>query len=114
MGETTKAVYQNFLRTCAMCAQLLATQEQDIPDLLRSIDRADAIAPLMDPTLWMKKRDAMLMDKELLEAALPLVRWYAKYSTKCDGCGKPSVGRSADDVPLCAECGTAMDAAAKP
>lgn len=67
--------YQDAVRACALLAGLLLMH--DLPGLLRAIERADAIGPLVDPTLWRDKGAAMLQDKELLEAALPLWR-YAK------------------------------------
>jgi hypothetical protein len=44
----------------------------DIPQMLADIERADTLGPLLDPTLWMNKSEAMNQDRELLKAALPL------------------------------------------
>ena len=63
-------VYQHAVLAAAMCARLLA--QYDIAELLRAIDRADALGPLLDPTLFMQKREAMGQDRELLEAAAGL------------------------------------------
>jgi len=65
--------YQSAVRTCALVAQMLA--QHDIPQLLRDIGRADLVGPLLDPTLWLAKHQAMLEDKSLLEAALGLHGW---------------------------------------
>ncbi len=44
----------------------------DIQHMLRDIDHADSVGPLLDPTLWMKKGQQMREDREILKAALPL------------------------------------------
>jgi hypothetical protein len=62
--------YQVAIRTVAMIAKLLA--QHDIPGLLRSIETADAVGPIFDPTLWMKKSEAMAEDKYMLTQAMPL------------------------------------------
>lgn len=46
----------------------------DLPQLIQDIDRADAIGPLLNPTLWIGKNKAMGEDREMFEAALPLYR----------------------------------------
>lgn len=46
----------------------------DVPDLLERIERADAVGGLIDPTLYREKHGAMMEDKQVLEAALPLWR----------------------------------------
>lgn len=65
--------YQLAVRSCALMAGLLLMH--DLPGLIKAIESADAIGPLIDPTLWRAKGSAMLEDKELLEAALPLWRY---------------------------------------
>lgn len=49
-----------------------AIRDIPIPELLDDIARAEAIGPLLDPALWIKKGDKMREDAELLRAALPL------------------------------------------
>lgn len=44
----------------------------DVPDLLARIERADSVGAMIDPTLYRAKHKAMMVDKALLEAALPL------------------------------------------
>jgi len=66
----SKEEYQAAVHAAALAAQLLA--EHPLPKLLDSIGTADAVGPMFNPTLWLEKRDAMLQDKRLLEAALPL------------------------------------------
>ena len=50
----------------------------DIPQLLNDIERADSIGAMLDPTLYCDKHGAMMEDKEVLEAALPLWRMAKK------------------------------------
>lgn len=65
--------YQDQLKRLALVAQLI----RDIPvaKLLADVDRANSIGPILHPTLWREKANAMALDKKLLEAALPLVKW---------------------------------------
>lgn len=49
-----------------------ALADHDIPQLIEAIDRADAIGPMVDPTLYRAKSGKMQEDRELLVAALPL------------------------------------------
>jgi hypothetical protein len=62
--------YQAAVRACALVASMLT--QYDLPDLLQRIERADAFGPILDPTLWRDKQEAMDEDRKLLEAALPL------------------------------------------
>lgn len=64
------ADYRSVIMHVAMCAKLLA--DYDIPDLIRKINRAETVGPMLDPTLWIRKNKAMDEDKEMLKAALPL------------------------------------------
>jgi len=57
----------------------------DIPKMLEQIDRAEAIGPLLDPTLYRANAGKMDEDKELLEAALPLWRFFAKIKARAEG-----------------------------
>lgn len=79
-SDPSIGAYQDAVRACALLAGLLLMH--DLPALLRAIERADAIGPLVDPTLWRDKGAAMLQDKELLEAALPL--WQYARARKAD------------------------------
>lgn len=65
--------YQHALKTCALVATLL--EPVDISKLLEMIERADAFGGMIDPTLYRDKHVAMMLDKELLEAARPLRSW---------------------------------------
>ena len=68
----TQEEYQNTLRVCAMLAGFVG--EHDIPKMLEMIERADSFGCMIDPTLYREKHGAMMEDKELLEAVLPLWR----------------------------------------
>ncbi len=43
-----------------------------------AIIEAETIGPIANPTLWIKKSEAMNQDKEIVKAALPLKRLAAK------------------------------------
>jgi hypothetical protein len=62
--------YQAAVRAIALVAKLVV--QHDIPKFLEAIEHADSVGPLLEPTLWREKRKAMLEDRELLRAALPL------------------------------------------
>ena len=68
--------YQLAVIACGQCAGLLAAH--DVRGLIKAISRAETVGPMLDPTAYIRNRDKMLQDKELLEAALPLIRWYEK------------------------------------
>ena len=79
----TAEEYQNTLRVCAMLAGLIG--EHDIPKMLEMIERADAFGGMIDPTLYREKHGAMMEDKELLEAVLPLWRISKKFQERLKG-----------------------------
>ncbi len=62
--------YRAGVTMAAAAARLLAGV--DVPGLLADIEHADAVGPLLDPTLYREKARAMGEDRELLRAALPL------------------------------------------
>lgn len=64
------AEYQVTVGEVMLMAERLA--QLGIPELLAAIERAEAMGPILDPTLWVAKNRAMQEDKELLLAALPL------------------------------------------
>jgi hypothetical protein len=45
-----------------------------LEDWLAAIDKADALAPFVDPTLWMRGHDKMAEIRKIIEAAMPLKR----------------------------------------
>jgi hypothetical protein len=64
--------YQAAVVHVASSARVLL--QHDIPALLKAIDVADAVGPMFNPTLWRNRREAMMEDRALLTAALPLWR----------------------------------------
>ena len=66
----TKEEYQHAVLSCVLAAKMLVVY--DIPKLIEAIDRADAVGPILDPTLWREKHRAMDEDRQIIEAALPL------------------------------------------
>lgn len=70
MTDRQQAEYRDAVSACVMCAQILLMH--DIRGMLDAIDKADAVGPLLDPTLWIKKNQAMAEDRKILLAALPL------------------------------------------
>jgi hypothetical protein len=45
-----------------------------VPDILNAMERADAVGPILDPTLYRAKAAAMAQDREIMEALLPAWR----------------------------------------
>jgi hypothetical protein len=72
--------YQNSLRVCALLAGIVV--EHDVPKMLQMIEQADSIGCMIDPTLYREKHKAMMEDKELLEAVLPLWRIAKKFKER--------------------------------
>lgn len=64
--------YPEDLVAVASHARMLALV--DVPAMLAMIERADAVGAVLDPTLYREKAAVMMIDKRLLEAALPLYR----------------------------------------
>jgi len=62
--------YKNAIMAIATSMRILSMY--DIPKILNAIERAETVAPFLDPTLWIKKNKAMSEDKEMFKAALPL------------------------------------------
>lgn len=73
MDDMTIADWREDLRTCGLAAMFL--ERVNIPDMLAKIEKADAFGGMIDPTLYREKHAAMMEDKELLEAALPLWKY---------------------------------------
>lgn len=68
--------YRTALMLCIAAARLIG--QFDIPKLLADIDHADSIGPILDPTLWRDKHEAMHEDREVFRAALPLYKLAAQ------------------------------------
>ena len=69
-GALQVADYQAAVVACAVAARML--RGFDLPKLLEQIDRADALGPILDPTLWRDRSPLMQEDRALLHAALGL------------------------------------------
>ncbi len=63
--------YQDAVRRVALVASMLA--DIDFAKLIRAIDHADAVGPILNPTLWRDRHKAMHEDRTLLVAAQNLV-----------------------------------------
>lgn len=61
-------IYKSARMACELARTLL--EQHDFSKLVAAIDRADAIGPLVHPTLWRDKNKAMLEDREVFAAAL--------------------------------------------
>jgi len=64
--------YQGTIAGVALAARLLVNAPMSVRDMLEAIREAEAVGPMLDPTLYKAKAQAMAEDKALLEAALPL------------------------------------------
>lgn len=60
--------YRTTVLTTVLAARALA--QLPIVKMLRDIETAEIVGPLMDPTLFREKGEAMRQDKLLLQAAL--------------------------------------------
>lgn len=76
MGDPNIDEWQCALHGCAMAAKVIA--QYDIPDMLDRMKRAEAVGPILDPTLYREKGQDMERDMELVEAARPLWEWAQK------------------------------------
>lgn len=74
MTETKEALtaieYKGGLHGVGMAMLILS--QHDLPAMLEAARRSDAIGCFVDPTLYMEKAEALRIDIETLEAALPL------------------------------------------
>ena len=70
MTTTKQEDYQNAIGACVTAARIITLY--DLPDLLASIATADALGPVLDPTLWIQNNRKMEEDRKIIEAALPL------------------------------------------
>lgn len=63
--------YQEAVRRVALVVSMLS--DVDFEKLIRAIDHADAVGPILEPTLYRDKAQAMREDRALLAAAQALV-----------------------------------------
>lgn len=80
MSIETAEEYKEAVRACHMAAAIVG--QHDLDGVLRRIANAETMGPLLDPTLYREKGQAMREDKEVVEAALPLCRLAAKLNAR--------------------------------
>lgn len=64
--------YQHAVTACYVAASML--MQFDLDAVLEQISEAEAVGPLIDPTLYREKGGAMQEDKQIVEAARQLQR----------------------------------------
>ncbi len=62
--------YRAAVVACALARQVL--RQHDLAGLIRAIDHAETVGPVLDPTSYRERGDAMREDRELLRCALTL------------------------------------------
>ncbi len=62
--------YRVAIKSCINAGFILT--EHNLPKVLATVNQAEAIGPILNPTLFREKAQALREDKELLEAAMPL------------------------------------------
>lgn len=72
------AVYRSVVVTASFAAKML--EHLDFDAVIAAIDRAEAVGPIVDPTLYREKSQAMREDRELLVAARELQKIALKMS----------------------------------
>lgn len=68
--ETKAALYRADMMK--IMAALTVIHTIDVPGYIEKINRTEAFGCFVDPSLYRQKSQAMLEDKSILEAALPL------------------------------------------
>jgi len=82
--ETKLRIDEHRSAVCAVIACARILEQYDIPKLIHAIDRSETVGPTLAPTLWRDKSTAMLEDKTLLKAALPLWEMASKLERMAD------------------------------
>lgn len=84
MAETKEALteieYKSGLQGISMAMTILA--QHDLPAMLEAARRSDAIGCFVDPTLYREKAEALRIDIETMEAALPLWNRFHKMAAE--------------------------------
>jgi hypothetical protein len=65
-----RTAYINATNTVQIAAGLLTTL--DLAEVLTCMERADALGPMLDPTLYKEAAERMDAQRRLIQAALPL------------------------------------------
>lgn len=68
--------YRHARFACEAAREFL--RELPLEELLREIDLADTLGPMLDPTAWMKKGPAMREDRAVFAAALRFLGTWPK------------------------------------
>jgi len=68
--------YQPALIQCWLLAKM--TEEIPTSEMLSLMSAADTIGPMLDPTMWMQKADAMAEDRKIVEAVAVLRAAFVK------------------------------------
>jgi hypothetical protein len=70
MKKLTKENYVEEHQTAVRNAMLIyqIIRDEPLAELLERIDRAEGVAPVLDPTLYRDKRQALSEDKRMIEA----------------------------------------------
>jgi hypothetical protein len=64
--------YQQARIACELARNLLSSH--DFQELLRAIERAESVGPIVDPTLYRAKAAAINEDRDVFAAALKFLR----------------------------------------
>lgn len=83
--------YQAALKACAEACRIVC--QHDIKGLLEAIEHAQTAGPLLDPTLYRDRAEALDLDAELLRLALPFVAYREKMLQKMIDRGRAMVVR---------------------
>jgi len=65
--------YKLALDNAATAARLLSLV--DLPAAQEQMNKADAVGPYIDPTLYREAKDGLRLQRDLLAAAKPLWQW---------------------------------------
>jgi hypothetical protein len=68
--HSNAADYQAAVVACHLARALL--HDYDLPSPLRAIEHSEAVAPILDPTLYREKAKAMGQDRDIIRAAMAL------------------------------------------
>lgn len=68
-----EATYRSALNAIGIAATMI--RQFDLPSLIQSMERADSLGCLIDPTLYMQGADKLREQRKLVEAAMPLWRF---------------------------------------
>lgn len=67
-----KEAYLASVRACHTILALAATVQMPLDQVLGAMGRAEGMGPVLDPTLYKDKIKALLEDREVVEAVIPI------------------------------------------